>query len=67
MSFLSGRAGDFFLGDGMRIVLGMLIGGGIGFAVGHFGRCAAGTCPLTSNPWISALVGASVGFMMAMS
>ena len=37
----------------MRIIIGVLIGGGIGFLVGHFGKCASGTCPLTGNPIVS--------------
>ena len=47
----------------MRILLGVAVGGAIGFAVGYFGRCATGTCPLTSNPWVSTMVGALIGLM----
>lgn len=45
----------------IRIVLGALIGGAIGFAVGFWGRCASGMCPLTSNPIISTIIGIAVG------
>ncbi|MFC1666377.1 DUF6132 family protein [Candidatus Omnitrophota bacterium] len=50
----------------MKIVLGVVIGGTIGFLIGHFGKCASGACPLTSNPIISTLIGASLGLMFAM-
>ncbi len=48
----------------MKIALGILIGAVIGFAVGYFGKCASGTCPLTSNPWISTVVGALFGLFI---
>jgi hypothetical protein len=48
----------------MKIVLGVLIGGGIGFAIGYFGKCASGVCPLTSNPVISTIIGAAIGAMV---
>ena len=49
----------------MKIVLGALIGGAIGFAVGYFGKCSSGACPLTSNPIISTILGIVVGIMIA--
>ncbi len=49
----------------MRIILAIAGGAVIGFAVGYFGKCASGTCPLMSNPWISAVVGALFGLMLA--
>ena len=51
---------------GMRVFLGIVIGGGIGFAVGYFGKCASGMCPLTSDPVISALIGALIGAMLTL-
>ena len=30
----------------MKILLGILIGGAIGFIIGYFGKCASGACPL---------------------
>ena len=47
----------------MKILIGVAVGGAIGFAVGYFGRCATGTCPLTSNPWVSTIVGVAIGVM----
>ncbi|MFA6217846.1 MAG: DUF6132 family protein [Candidatus Omnitrophota bacterium] len=48
----------------MKIILAIAGGAVIGFAVGYFGKCASGTCPFMSNPWISAVVGALFGLMM---
>jgi len=49
----------------MKIIIGALIGAVAGFAVGHFGKCAYGTCPLTSNPIISTIIGALFGAVLA--
>ncbi|MCX6357730.1 MAG: DUF6132 family protein [Candidatus Aureabacteria bacterium] len=49
----------------MKTVLGIVVGGAIGFGVGYFGKCASGACPLTSNPWISTIVGAVIGALVA--
>jgi hypothetical protein len=50
----------------MKIVLGILIGGAIGFGIGYFGKCTTGACPLTSNPVISTIIGALMGAMIAL-
>ncbi len=46
-------------------LLGVLIGGLIGFLFGTLGHCSGGgnSCPLTSNPWMGILWGATAGFM----
>jgi thioredoxin 1 len=43
------------------LIFSLLIGAGIGAALGHFGQCSSGTCPLTSTWWRGALYGAAVG------
>jgi uncharacterized membrane protein YedE/YeeE len=48
----------------MKMILSALIGGLIGFGVGYFGKCTSGACPLTSNPIISAIIGAAIGVMV---
>ena len=48
----------------MKIALGVLIGGAIGFVIGYFGKCASGVCPLTSNPIVSTIIGAIIGLML---
>jgi uncharacterized membrane protein YeaQ/YmgE (transglycosylase-associated protein family) len=50
----------------MKIVLGVSIGALIGFGIGYFGKCASGVCPLTSNPFISAVIGAILGLLITM-
>ncbi|MDD5680474.1 MAG: DUF6132 family protein [Candidatus Omnitrophica bacterium] len=50
----------------MKIILGIVIGGIIGFTVGYFGKCTSGVCPLTSNPVISTVIGALLGAMFTM-
>ncbi|MDE1920029.1 MAG: YtxH domain-containing protein [Candidatus Omnitrophica bacterium] len=51
----------------MRIIIGTAAGAAIGFTIGFFGRCSTGACPLTGNPWTSALIGALMGFMITTS
>ena len=49
----------------LRIVIGVVLGGGLGFAYYKFIGCPSGTCPLTSNPYISSIYGAVLGFIVA--
>lgn len=48
----------------LPLVLSVLIGGGIGAALGYFGQCSSGTCPLTSTWWRGALYGAAMGLLI---
>jgi len=49
----------------LRIIIGSVVGGGLGFAYYKFVGCSTGTCPLTSNPIISSLYGMLVGALVA--
>ncbi len=49
----------------MKMLLGAIIGGAIGLGIGYFGKCASGACPLTSNPAISAIIGALIGLLIS--
>jgi hypothetical protein len=49
----------------LRIIIGILVGGGLGFAYYKFVGCSSGTCPLTSNPVISTIYGAVLGVLLA--
>lgn len=49
----------------LRLVIGAIVGGGLGFAFYKFVGCSTGTCPLTSNPFISTLYGMVVGALAA--
>jgi hypothetical protein len=49
----------------LRIILGVVLGGAAGFAYYKFVGCSSGTCPLTSNPFISTLYGSVLGALLA--
>ena len=51
----------------LRVILGISIGAIIGFGIGYFGKCASGTCPFTSNPIISTILGALIGGMITLT
>ncbi len=44
-------------------VSGVLIGGAAGYLYYRFVGCSSGGCPITSNPWISTIYGAAMGFL----
>ena len=50
-----------------RIVIGAVAGGVVGAVMGYVGKCASGTCPLTSHPVRGALFGAVLGVLIALS
>ena len=45
----------------MKILIGIVLGAVIGFAIGYFGHCGSGTCPLIGNPWVSTILGGTFG------
>ncbi len=49
----------------LRIAIGSVLGGGLGFAYYKFVGCSTGTCPLTSHPVISPIYGMVVGALLA--
>lgn len=51
----------------LRFLISPLVGAGLGAVMGHFGKCAGGTCPLTSTWWRGALYGAFVGLVVALA
>jgi hypothetical protein len=46
--------------------LPVLAGAGLGFAYYYFIGCSTSSCPISSNPYVSTLYGALVGFLVAM-
>jgi hypothetical protein len=51
----------------IRGILGILIGGILGFAYYKFIGCSSGTCPITSNPISSIIYGAVMGSLLSIS
>lgn len=49
------------------VVLPIILGAIGGFAYYHFAGCASGTCPITSNPYISTSYGAIFGLAFGIS
>jgi len=47
----------------LRVITGIAVGGILGALMGYFGKCASGTCPLTSTPLRGALYGAFWGLI----
>jgi len=43
----------------------VVLGGASGYAYYRFVGCRTGTCPITSNPWISTIYGAVLGAMLS--
>lgn len=50
-----------------RFLIPIAIGCAIGAAMGYFGQCTSGACPLTSTWWRGALYGATLGGLFAFS
>lgn len=46
-------------------VIGILLGVIGGFLYYTYVGCASGTCAITSNPWISTLWGAALGYLIS--
>ena len=49
----------------IRLVIGAVVGGLLGYAMYRFIGCSSGACPLTSNPWISTILGMVFGALVA--
>jgi hypothetical protein len=47
----------------MSLFLSGMVGGALGAALGYFGQCTSGTCPLTSTWWRGAIYGAVMGLV----
>ena len=53
-----------FLKKNYLKMIGIVLGGIAGFAYYYFVGCASGTCPITSNPYISVIYGAVLGYLL---
>lgn len=47
----------------LRVALSSLVGGVVGFLYQRFVGCRTGTCAITSNPYVSTLYGAFIGYL----
>lgn len=52
-----------FLKKNYLVLIGLVLGAIGGYAYYYFIGCASGTCPLTSNPYISVVFGAVIGYL----
>ena len=47
-----------------RAAAAALLGAGLGAAYAHFIGCRTGTCPITSNVWVSTVYGGVFGALL---
>ncbi|MGQ1890486.1 DUF6132 family protein [Thermophagus sp. OGC60D27] len=47
----------------LRIAIGIVVGGTLGYAYYHFIGCTSGSCPITSRPWNSTIAGMVLGLI----
>lgn len=50
----------------LRILIGISVGAMAGAALGYYGQCTSGICPLTSTPLRGAVYGAVLGLMFGL-
>jgi hypothetical protein len=49
----------------VKLALGVVVGGALGFAYYYFIGCRTGTCPITGSPIISTAYGSLIGGLLA--
>lgn len=49
----------------LRYLLGGVLGGVAGYLYYRLVGCPSGTCPITSNPYVSTIYGAVMGLLLA--
>ena len=48
----------------LKRIIPVLFGGLLGFAYYYYIGCNSGNCPITSNPYVSTIYGAFLGFII---
>ena len=51
----------------LRIIIGIIVGGGLGFGWYMLVGCPTGTCPLTSNSVVTTIYGTVLGVLITTS
>jgi len=49
----------------VKLLLGLVIGGALGYIYYRFIGCSSGACPITGNPVISTIYGALMGVLLS--
>lgn len=49
----------------LKRILPVVVGGLLGYLYYFFIGCRTGSCPITSNPWISTIYGAFAGLIIS--
>ncbi len=52
-----------FVKNHFRQIIGVFSGSILGFLYYYFVGCASGTCPISSNPYISVIYGGLMGYL----
>jgi len=50
-----------------RLAATIAVGAALGAALGYYGHCTCGTCPLTSTWWRGLLYGAFLGLVVGLA
>jgi hypothetical protein len=49
----------------LRVTIGVVVGGLLGYGAYRFIGCSSGACPLTANPWVSTVLGMVFGALLS--
>ncbi len=51
----------------LRYIIGAAVGAVLGYLYYRLVGCSSGTCPITSNPYISTIYGAVIGVLISIA
>lgn len=61
------NVGDDIMKRIYKIMIGIGLGGVLGFAYYYFIGCQTGACPITSNLYVSVAYGGTIGLLLTMT